>query len=53
MVSGSEAYQASLIFYNSAKMAARQDIPGAKAVYDELRKRFPGAKQSSANTDME
>jgi hypothetical protein len=44
MVAGSEAYQAALIFYNSVKMAARQDVPGAKAIYEELRKRFPGYK---------
>ncbi|MDR1122094.1 MAG: hypothetical protein LBM08_14440, partial [Dysgonamonadaceae bacterium] len=44
MTAGSEAYQASLVFYNSVKMAARQDIPGAKAVYEELRKRFPGTR---------
>jgi hypothetical protein len=27
MVAGSEAYQAALIFYNSVKMAVRQDVP--------------------------
>jgi hypothetical protein len=47
MVAGSEAYQASLIFYNSVKMAARQDIPGAKAIYEELKKRFPGPKRKN------
>ena len=47
MVAGSEAYQAALIFYNSVKMAARQDIPGAKAVYEELKKRFPGGRHKS------
>ncbi|MDR1370061.1 MAG: hypothetical protein LBJ72_08070 [Dysgonamonadaceae bacterium] len=47
MASGSEAYQAALIFYNSVKMAARQDIPGAKAVYEELKKRFPGPKRKN------
>jgi hypothetical protein len=47
MVAGSEAYQAALVFYNSVKMAARQDIPGAKAVYEELKKRFPGPKRKS------
>jgi hypothetical protein len=47
MVAGGEAYQAALIFYNSVKMAARQDIPGAKAVYEELKKRFPGPKHKS------
>jgi hypothetical protein len=48
MTAGSEAYQAALVFYNSIKMAARQDIPGAKAVYEELKKRFSGGKRKSA-----
>ncbi|MDR2794032.1 MAG: hypothetical protein LBB61_10300, partial [Treponema sp.] len=41
MIAGSEAYQAALVFYKSVKMAAAQDIPGAKAVYEELKTRFP------------
>jgi hypothetical protein len=41
MTAGSEAYQAALVFYKSVKMAAVQDIPGAKAVYEELKTRFP------------
>jgi hypothetical protein len=53
MTSGSEAYQAALIFYNSVKMATRQDIPGAKAVYEELRKRFPGTRRKSGKMDAE
>jgi hypothetical protein len=47
MVSGSEAYQAALVFYSSVKVAAAKDIPGAKAIYEELRKRFPGKKRKS------
>jgi len=53
MVAGSEAYQAALVFYNSVKMAARQDIPGAKAVYEELKKRFPGGKRKPGETESE
>jgi hypothetical protein len=53
MTSGSEAYQAALVFYNSVKMAARQDIPGAKAVYEELRKRFPGTRRKPDETNVE
>ncbi|MDR1345825.1 MAG: hypothetical protein LBK03_03885 [Bacteroidales bacterium] len=49
MVAGSEAYQAALVFYSSVKIAARQDIPGAKAVYEELRKRFPRGRRKKAN----
>jgi hypothetical protein len=48
MTAGSEADQAALVFYKSVKMAAAQDIPGAKAVYEELKTRFPqGGKRRS------
>jgi len=45
MTAGSEAYQAALVFYNSVKVAASSGIPGAKAVYEELKRRFPGSKR--------
>jgi len=50
MAAGSEAYQASLLFYNSVKAAAAQNIPGAKAVYLDLRTRFPRGRRR-ANDD--
>ena len=53
MVAGSEAYQASLVFYNSVKVAAMQGVPGAKAVYEELRKRFPRGKYKRSGTETE
>jgi hypothetical protein len=50
MTAGSEAYQAALVFYHSAKAAASQDVPGAKAVYEELKTRFPqGGKRRAAS----
>jgi hypothetical protein len=49
MVAGSESYAAALVFYNSVKVAAEKDVPGAKAVYSELKKRFPGQKRKSDN----
>jgi hypothetical protein len=51
MTAGSEAYQFALVFYNSVKMAARQDIPGAKAIYEDLKKRFQRAKRKSDGDD--
>ncbi|MGC3977088.1 MAG: hypothetical protein QM751_01950 [Paludibacteraceae bacterium] len=48
-LAGSEAYQAALLFYSSVKIAAAQNVPGAKAVYEELRLRFPSARQKSAD----
>ncbi len=45
MMAGSEAYVAALSYYNSVKLASKMNIPGAKAIYDDLSKRF--AKKSS------
>jgi hypothetical protein len=53
LVAGSEAYQAALVFYHSAKTAATQDVPGGKVVYDELKTRFPGGKRKSGETETE
>jgi hypothetical protein len=47
MSAGSEAYQAALVFYRAVKAAAREDIPGAKAVYGELGKRFPQGRRAA------
>ncbi|MEP4534968.1 MAG: hypothetical protein ABJ004_17875 [Cyclobacteriaceae bacterium] len=40
MMAGSEAFVSALSYYNSVKMAAKMNIPGAKAIYDDLAKRF-------------
>jgi hypothetical protein len=53
MTAGSEAYQAALVFYKSVKMAATQDVPGAKAVYEELKTRFPGGKRKTGAAETE
>jgi hypothetical protein len=53
MAAGGEAYQASLVFYNSVKMAAAQDISGAKAIYNELRQRFPHGKRKTSEGEAE
>jgi hypothetical protein len=41
LLAGSEAYQAALLYYNYVHELALRDVPGAKAIYEELRKRFP------------
>ena len=47
---GSEAYTASLVFYNAVKGAAKAGVPGMKSVYDDMQVRFPGRnKLSGAN----
>lgn len=48
-VVGSEAYVTALSFYNSVRDAAKRDVPGAKAIYDDLQKRFPGHPKGNAN----
>ncbi|MCL5031399.1 MAG: hypothetical protein M1480_20540 [Bacteroidetes bacterium] len=42
MESGSEAYSAALLFYETAKLAAKMNVPGAKEIVDDLSKRFKG-----------
>jgi hypothetical protein len=41
-LSGSEAYVAALAFYNSVKQAAKMNVPGAKAIAEDLSLRFSG-----------
>jgi hypothetical protein len=53
MVAGSEAYHAALAVYHNVQTAAKQDIPGAKAIYEDLKNRFPGGKRRSGGTDAE
>ena len=45
MVAGSEAYYAALYYYKSVQQAAVMNIPNAKAIYEELKKRFPGVSR--------
>jgi hypothetical protein len=40
MMAGSEAYIMALSYYNSVKMATKMNITGAKAIYEDLSKRF-------------
>jgi hypothetical protein len=51
MAAGSEVLDASLVFYNSTKVATAQNISGAKAVYDELKKRFVRKRRSANDTE--
>lgn len=44
MLAGSEAYIASLAYYNGVKQAAKMDITDAKIIYEDLSKRFPGRR---------
>ncbi|MDR0313642.1 MAG: hypothetical protein LBI14_08585 [Treponema sp.] len=51
MCAGSEAYQAALVFYNYVKLHAATNVSGAKAVYEELRKRFPRGRRRKLEED--
>ena len=42
-----EALSAAMVLYNSVKGAAKQGVPGAKAIYEDLQQRFPGAGGSN------
>lgn len=45
MLTGSEALLASLMFYSSVKRASQENVPGAKAIYDDLKVRFEKGKK--------
>ena len=40
MLSGSEAYAEALAYYQAVKQAAKRNVPNARTVYEDLRKRF-------------
>jgi hypothetical protein len=48
-LSGSEAYVASLAFYNSVRHAEKMNVPGAKAIAEDLRRRLPGYGKKTVN----
>ncbi len=45
MLSGSEAYQSALTYYNNVKQAAKMNVPSAKSIADDLGKRFVKASK--------
>ncbi len=53
MLARSEAYLAALLFYRSVKTAAKMGVPGAQAIYDDLKARFPGKPRKRANKTSE
>jgi len=44
----SEAYSAALYYYGSVQQAAAVNLPGAKAIYDDLKQYFTGRSSKSA-----
>lgn len=49
LLSGSEAYSASLMFYNSVKQATKSKIQKAETIYTDLVARFPGRPKKKMN----
>ncbi|HWW04842.1 hypothetical protein [Collimonas sp.] len=52
MQCGSEAYNQALLFYNNVKQAAKNNVPDAKVIAEELSKRFssrPAAQEPPAS----
>lgn len=45
MLTGSEALQGAMMFYHNVKLAAANGVTKAKAIYDDLSIRFPGARR--------
>ena len=45
---GSQVYKPDLAIYNSVGEAAKHGVPGAQAIYDDLKTRFPGHTQTAA-----
>jgi len=43
-----EAYSASLYYYGNVQQAASINLPGAKAIYDDLKQYFPGRSSKAA-----
>jgi hypothetical protein len=50
MAAGSEAFHAALAFYHNVQAAAKDDVPGAKAIFEDLKTRFPGGKRRGETT---
>jgi len=50
MVSGSEAYNASLIFYKAVQGASRSNVAGSQAIANDLQSQFPKKTVKAAQT---
>lgn len=47
LISGSEAYSNALMYYNSVKQASKNNIPNAKTIFEDLKKRFEKIKSKA------
>jgi hypothetical protein len=51
MLAGHEAFAQALTFYNAVKQAARDNVPGAEQLFDELKKRFTIGRPRGTKTN--
>jgi hypothetical protein len=47
-VCGNEAFRQALTYYNNVKQAAKDNVPSAKPIYEELKQQFPNHKKNKA-----
>jgi hypothetical protein len=52
MLSNSDIWMADLSYYQSVRTASKRGVPGAEAIYEDLRTRFPGSGRPAAATDL-
>jgi hypothetical protein len=50
-IAGMEALAGILSYYRSVKNAAKDGVPGAKPIYEDLKKRFPGPTGEKESSD--
>ncbi|MPQ48650.1 hypothetical protein GCQ56_16715 [Marinifilum sp. N1E240] len=43
---GNEAYRQALTYYNNVKQAAKDNVPSAKPIYEELKQQYPNHKKN-------
>ncbi len=51
MEAGGESYVNALSYYNSVKQATKMNVPGAKSIYDDLKKRFEKSKSGNGDSN--
>jgi hypothetical protein len=53
MQAGADGYTKALSYYNSAKQATKMNVPGAKGIHEDLRKRFSKSRSDKDESEKE
>jgi len=48
---GNEAFRQALTYYNNVKQAAKDNVPSAKPIYEELKQQFPNHKKNKETAE--